>query len=394
MRRGINLQRVASDEQRNPRQLRSRKVEFFRGQKTRTGLPSEEKRLLALLSVHLCFLPWSMAPGVINLGSQTISLVLSIVGLGLALASRQPELDETSRNTAAAKVAMWPKLLRFPIFWIGLALLAYVAVQGFNPSWNYLRNEKGTWWVVKVPHVSWLPTSVTAPFNYSNAWRELMIYGAAWLSICSVWVGFTRRSSIRILLGVITANAVGLGAWLVYQRITGGTQLPWPLAAVYSRANLTASFVYSNHAGAYFALLTFPAIMLAIWSHDQGARALKKSTPASLLALAAFFLAGSVLFTFSRGGSLALGVAILFFSGWFFIRSRHRAAAATGDFRLTLALVALFGSFAVYVGRSLDSSRVQKQFGRLLEQRFDEPSVSSRLQVSSAGMRFFAEFSG
>jgi len=88
---------------------------------------------------------------------------------------------------------------------VGLALLIYIAVQGLNPSWRYTRNAT-SWWLVRTANISWLPTGIEAPFGSANAWRQMIIDGSAWLAMCSVWVGFTRRRSGRILLGVLTGQ--------------------------------------------------------------------------------------------------------------------------------------------------------------------------------------------
>ena len=33
-------------------------------------------------------------------------------------------------------LVMWPRLVRFPIFWLGAALLGLVVVQALNPAWE------------------------------------------------------------------------------------------------------------------------------------------------------------------------------------------------------------------------------------------------------------------
>ncbi len=347
-----------------------------------------ERLLLIVLGAHLCFLPWAL--GTMHPWSQLVSLGLAVVGFGLALQPRTHGL-EPGWSGGPFRVPMWPRLVRFPIFWIGLALLAYVSVQGLNPSWRYTRNET-SWWLVRVADVPWLPTSIDSPFAQASAWRQLVIYASAWLVACSVWVGITRRRSCRLLLGVLVANAVVLGALLVFQYSTGDTRLPWPLGLLTTRAGLSASFVYHNHAGAYLTLMTLAAVALATWGYDQGARTHKKSTPAAVLALVTFFLAGAVLFTLSRGASLTLGGSLVAFAGWFFVRRRMRpSAAGATDARITLVLALMFGGFALYVGRNLDFTAVTRRFDSLIDGRTKDESVSTRLEARAAGLTMLAE---
>lgn len=365
-----------------------KRVEQFRGQRNQMPLHPAESALLAVLGVHLCFLPWAL--GTMHPWSQWVSLGLAVVGFGLALQSRTHE-SGPGWSGGPFRVPVWPRLVRFPIFWVGLALLAYVAVQGLNPSWRYTRNQTG-WWLVRVADVPWLPTSIDSPFAQASAWRQLEIYASAWLVVCSAWVGVTRRRSCRILLGVLVANAVALAALLVFQRATGDTRLPWPLHLLTAREWLTASFVYHNHAGAYLALMTLAAIALATWGYDQGARTLKKSTPAAVLAMVAFFLAGAVLFTLSRGATLVLGGLLVAYAAWFFVRRRMRpAAAGATDARITLVLALMFGGFALYVGRNLDFTTITSRFNLLIQGPAKDESVSSRLEARAAGLTMLAE---
>ncbi len=316
--------------------------------------------------------------------SQWVSLVLALLGFALALQSRAHE-SESGWSAGPFRVIMWPRLVRFPIFWIGLALLLYVTVQGFNPSSRYATNGP-SWWLVPVGNVSWLPTSVETPWSLSDPWHQLIIYAAAWLVICSVWIGITRRRSCRILLGVLMGNAVALGALLAFQRVRNDLHPPWPLDVFTERLNLNASFIYKNHAGAYLALMTFTAIALATWGYDQGARTLKKSTPAAALVLVTLFLASAVLFTGSRSASLTLGVTLAFFSGWFLLRRKLRPVVTGTDSRVTLMVIMIFAGFVLYTFRSLDFSEINRGFGVMIENGVKEASVSSRLEARAAGV--------
>src|SRR5258708_1212761 len=140
--------------------LGSKQLEHFRSDRKRLPLHPLEKAVLWVVALHLCFLPWAL--GTMHAWSQVTSLGLSAVGLALALIprvyggdlgpgfqiggqtseDRGQNVDErrnpsTSRPpssvlrppSSAFRLTMWPRLLHFPIFWIGLALLGYIALQ-------------------------------------------------------------------------------------------------------------------------------------------------------------------------------------------------------------------------------------------------------------------------
>ena len=279
--------------------------------------------------------------------------------------------------------------MRFPIFWIGLALLAYISVQACNPSWVYERNVR-FWWLARVRDVGWLPTSVDAPFARSNAWRQLVIYGASWLAVCSLWVGITRRRSMRILLGVVAANALAIGVLVTYQHVTGNSRTPWPLTA-WTEKSLTGSFIYENHTGAYLALLAFVATALGCWFADHGKRMLMKSTPAGVLALAALFLAVCVPLTSSRGASLSLGVGILVFVGWFLLRRMLCPMPSATNPKVSAIVALVFAGVVLNTFRHLDFSEVYTRFGQMAIHGSQEASVRGRMLAHAAAADMLEE---
>src|SRR5882757_308586 len=233
--------------------LGSKQLEHFRSDRKHLSLHPLEKAVLWAVALHLCFLPWAL--GTMHVWSQVTSLALSAVGMMLALIPRN--YPSGLSGGPAMRLTMWPRLLHFPIFWIGLALLAYIALQASNPSWVWERSTT-QWWLRRVDDTSWLPTSVDTPFERFDIWRQFIIYVSAWLTVCTVWTGFTRRRSLQMLLVVLIINAGLLGLEGFIQPIVTPYRvlgiLPWP-----PETTPFASFIYKNHAGAYFALLAFTA---------------------------------------------------------------------------------------------------------------------------------------
>lgn len=154
----------------------SKHLEHFRSDRRRLPLHPREKALLALVALHLCFLPWAL--GTMHVWSQLTSLGLGAAGMVLALiprtysgdyalpmshqvsglfasvsqsenrgqtpgwqlsrhaggatdpglaaaSNREPATasSQASGQATTMRLTMWPRLLRFPLFWIGLALL-------------------------------------------------------------------------------------------------------------------------------------------------------------------------------------------------------------------------------------------------------------------------------
>jgi hypothetical protein len=357
-----------------------RRVEAFRNKESRPPLHPLEKRLLWLLGAHLCFLPWAL--GTMHPWSQVTSLVLGILGLGLALMPRIYDGELIGGDEPPYRWKPWSKLVRWPIFWTGIVLLLYVAIQAANPAWHYVQTPK-FWWLTREKNVSWLPSGISAPFAKFNDWRQWIIFASAWLLTCAIWVGLTRRRSLRILLIVLVVNGLALGSLMVAQHLTEGGRIPWPLTAL-TPARLTASFIYENHAGAYFALVAFAAIALSSWYADHGARSFKKSTPAAALGLAAACLGGAVFFTLSRGAALTLTLSLFVFVAWFLVRKRLKPAAPGANPQVTRIVTGVFILFGLVAFHYLDFSEIYNRFEAMAVERANEPSVSSRLLARSA----------
>ena len=355
----------------------AKQLEILRDTKRSTPIHPMERRLLWLLSVHLCFVAWAL--GNTRGWSQIVSLALSVAGMWLALAPREIRVEE---GTAVAN--LWPRLLRFPLFWLGGALLVYVFVQGLNYSWVFQGN-KVFWLLRSAPNVGWLPTSVRAPFFRFNVWRQFIIYADAWLLVCTVWVGLTRRRSIRILLTVLVINALALSAFLVWERVEGAIRVSSTAEGVTS-LELTSSFTNRNLAGEYFSLMVFSVVALATWYFEYGRRRLLKSTPAGVLALEGALLVGVVFFTLSRGAALSCGLSLVFFALWIALRRIRRPAAPDSNPALTASVGIVFITFAAISIHYLDFSEILDRFNALATQQANEVSVSSRVLARGAAV--------
>ncbi len=332
--------------------------------------------LVWIIAAQLVFLPWAL--GGSRDWAQIASFVLSIAALITALWPR--EYTDVAPGQAPFRLYTWTKLLRFPIFWLGLALLGYMVVQTLNPAWSYETNGK-SWWMKQIAHTSWLPTGVKAPFELYGPWRLIMIFSSAFLSACAAWIGFTRRRSLQLLFTAVTANAFALAILGIAERATDATKIFWfwtPPASYF-----VSSFIYKNHAAAYFNLVLALCAGLALWHFERSSRRLDKSSPSGLFAFFATALVLLVIFSYSRTGTLLMfAFLVIAVAIFFWRRQRQKEEGARGPLIAILVVLAL-GSF-IYLGmRSLRTERFLASFAALKHQ-VEEAGLGAREKAAKA----------
>lgn len=324
-----------------------RPLEQFRAKTRRRPLHPLEIAALAIVGVHLAFLPWAI--GGMLLWAQIVSAALAAAGLFVALIPRDYRDEENGPVTH--RLALAPRLLAFPIFWIGLVLLGYVAVQALNPAWVF-RSDAANFWMERIPHHEWLPAGVSAPFARWNPWRSLLVFGSAWLTLCTVWVAFTRRRSVQLLLVALVVNGVALAAFGVLQKLSGTAKIFWSIES--PSLWFFASFVYKNHAAAYLNLALTAAVGLGAWHHVRGLRRHEKSSPAGLFAFFAMGIAVAVITSYARGATLVMLATVIAGAG-VLLWHRRGLPAGVRNPAIAIALLVVFGVFLVTGFRALRS---------------------------------------
>jgi hypothetical protein len=378
----------------------------FRSDRKRLPLHPLEKAILTAVAVHLCFLPWAL--GTMHAWSQLTSLSLSLVSFTLALIPRTysgdylPALppqafspaaqrpDESRRSfsvggqPSAFRLYPFARLIRFPIFWLGAALLAYIAIQALNPSWVWERNER-SWWLRRVNDIPWLPTSIDTPFERFNIWRQFIIYASAWLTLCTVWIGFTRRRSLQLLLTVLALNGIVLAlvGFLARSYFPTWEWVIW-LNSQLKGATSFASFIYKNHAAAYLSLLVGAALGLAAWHHERGLRSMARSTPGMLWLLAAVAMAFGVFFTYSRGATLVLAGYLVLAAATYLLSRLLSSARSTTSPLVWLMLTALLLGAVGFGGSQLNYQQAEQTFTSLFVRQEKDLSVAHRLEAYQA----------
>ena len=262
---------------------------------------------------------------------------------------------------------------------------AYVCVQGLNPAWRFASN-RSSWWIVPIAHVDWLPSGIDGPFSRSNAWRELTVYASMWLLACSVWAGFLRRQSYRILFAVLVGNAFLLAVVGVLQQLIATNRIFWVYLP--SNTSFVASFIYRNHAGAYFNLMTALGAGMALWHYERMRRRREAVGTVVILCFLAVFLGVMVLFSFSLTSIVLLLVFTSFAAGAMMLRLRSRRADDAGNASLFPAGIALV-SFLVVGLLGLRTDVVSKRLAGVVQDPV--ASITDRAEVRKAALEMLGD---
>ena len=318
--------------------LKARKtLDLFRAKTRRSAIHPLELAALWVIAAHLVFLPWAL--GTMRPWAQFISLGFSVLGFGLAVLPRNYTEEHT--GSRRFRLLMWPKLVRFPIFWLGLALLGLVVLQALNPAWEYKSDAKN-FWMQEVAHKAWLPHGVRAPFERWNQWRMLVIYSSALLTVCSIWVAFTRRRTLQALLLALAANGVLLAVVGVAQLMLRADKIFGIITSPNRR--FFSSFIYKNHGAAYLGLAMALTAGLAGWFYLRGIRRMEKSNPSGVLAFFATLIAVSIITSYARGATLMMLVFVIGAVGAFVVH-QFRLPSENRRPLIVVALLLLCGFF-------------------------------------------------
>lgn len=372
------LSHPPSDDSLRPQRI----VEAFRSGGRTQALHPRERLILGIVAVHLGFLAWAF--GGMIFWAQYVSLGLGAVGLLVALLPR--EIPRTV-DQPGLRLIPWIALRRTPLFWVGLLLMALVIVQGLNPFWSY-RLEGKNWWMTRIPYIIWLPHGVETDFARGGGpWHTLIIWASAWLTACTIWIGFTRRRALRILLMTVVANGVGIALLGLAGQLFGNGKIYWAVTA--RDIVMYASFPYKNHAATWLNLCLGATVGLAGWHYLRGLRRMEKSNPAGLMVFLALVLAVSVFASLARGaalmmlGYLGLAIVALIVHQFFVPKALRRPA-------VTFILLACFGAF---LKTGLDSLPADEVWAHL-NQSFSDNSLQSRHVATTAALQMLGDHWG
>jgi O-antigen ligase len=187
----------------------------------------------------------------------------------------------------------------------------------------------------------------------------LVIYASAWLTVCAIWVGFTRRRSVQVLFMVLAGNGLALGLFGIAQRLIGNGKMYWFFES--PNPSFFSTFIYKNHAGAYLDLTLAASCGLAAWYYLRGLRRLEKSNPSGVLVFFSTCIAVSVLTSYARGATLVMLVFLLASIGGFVL---HQIRAPSGN-RKPIVVVVLVLIFGFFLKTGLEAVRSKEAWDRL-----------------------------
>lgn len=334
--------------------------------------------MVILAGLLLCFTPWAL--GTMHVWSQFVSLGLASLAFMMALLNRH------YRGALAPdgdfKLIMWPKLIRFPIFWLGLLLLGYILTQALNPAWAYFSDSE-RWWLDRLNSIAWLPAGMDTPYADMNPWRVLVIYGTAWLLACALWVGITRRAAVQTLFTVVVVNGALFAIIGILQKVTQAKFVLWGLDSVNRAGYFFSTIIYKNHAGAYLNLVLILCTGMLYWHFSRAERRMERTSPAPVFAFCGVLLGMSVLLTNSRAATILLLAFVLIAFIGFIIRCSVYRSETRSPWVITL-LCAIFALFIGLGAYFLNTERAFDRLGKLLEDGKTDSSVVTRTLARQA----------
>lgn len=238
-------------------------------------------------------------------------------------------------------------LLRFPPFWIGLALFGYIAVQSLNP-WGLVVERDLTWKIIPQDPVSWLPAGLDAPFigdrdpGGMNGWRQMLILSGPWMLLCALRIAVWRRSALTKLAWIVGFNSLAVG--VVGYRVFKGKEFSFlGFKTWFAHSAPFGPFIYRNHAGIYLYLSA--AIMLALTAHIIARKGDRADRGGPHLVAALFFVllclgAGT---TLSVGAMLGAGALLLLAPALYFVDRHIRSALSPAPALMLLGCGLLVG---------------------------------------------------
>jgi len=348
-------------------------------------VPAVAPRELAVICTGgwtLAFAAWGLSG--IRLWSLHILLIGGLVTFVLALVPLPASCNGTDGQHG--NVQNLRRLLRFPVFWICLAVLVYLLIQGMNPAWVQLKNEDG-WWIEEVDFVYWLPTGVDANYRVMNAFRVLASFSATYLLVCGLWVGLQRRVSHVLLLWIFLLSGVGMAIVAILQKLTGAEAVLWTIQS--PNPDFWGTFFYRNEAVAYLVLVIAFSGALYFYHLNRSEYYGVSGGPHLLLFFFIAIACTSIALALSRGGILFGGLAVGSFCcaaicRWFYASRANRKVA------LVVVTASLLGGGVYTVLQYIDIEAIKTRFGDI-KQTLETVDEDSRMITTKITWEMFQE---
>jgi O-antigen ligase len=206
------------------------------------------------------------------------------------------------------------------------------------------------------------------------------------LTVCAIWVAFTRRRTVQNFFLTLAFNGLLLAVFGVAQRLLGNGKIFWffesPSTAFFS------SFIYKNHGGAYLNLALAITCGLAAWYYLRGLRRLEKSNPSGVLAFFATCIAVSVLTSYARGATLMMLVFLVGCVGAFIA---HQLIVPSENRKPVVAFVLIL-IFGYFLKIGFDALQSREAWHRLKQGITNQDtSLGSRQLATKAALEMLSE---
>jgi hypothetical protein len=286
----------------------------------------------------LSFSDWGKSPLLLGLGTTLL--------LGL--------LTGLARSSGARS-----RLIRFPLFWLGLFLFAWITCQSLNP-WGKVLQRDLYWSIISQDHITWLPSGLDAPFASTeepggmNGWRQLLIFIGPWALLCALRISIERRRIFGWLAVTAAINGLAVALSGNLARINKWTDF-LGLSDPDLNTPSFGPFIYNNHAGAYLCLAASLTLALTFYLAKRKGDQVDRGGPHLIAGIAAFFLAIGAASTMSFAAVVAAASIIVIIAPVAYLSDRK----LRNNLSLlpAVSLLAL-GGVIVYVGLlSIDAKR-------------------------------------
>jgi len=307
---------------------------------------------------------WGEAPLLLGLGTTLFLALLT----GLA------------RSSGASS-----RLIRFPFFWLGLLLFAWIICQSLNP-WGKVIQRDLYWYIISQDHIAWLPSGLDAPFASTeepggmNGWRQLLILSGPWALMCALRISIERRRVFAWLAVTAAANGLAVALSGNLARINKWSDF-LGLSDPDRKTPSFGPFIYNNHAGAYLCLAASLALALTFYLAKRKGDQVDRGGPHLITGIIALFLAIGAASTMSFAAVAAAASIIVIIAPVAYLLDRKLRNNLS--LMPVLALLAL-GTVIVYVGLlSIDTNRWRYKANVKIE-RIEQLGADDRAPLRAA----------
>ncbi len=333
-----------------------------------------ERQVTNLICVWLVIMPW-----LVGARFWWVQALTAVIGLAaLVVAVRSPEGRQT--------------LLRFPVFWIGLLFVGYVACQALNPWGVATQRVPGinVWDVTTRDHVAWLPSGVIAVYAQMGTWRMFTYWLGPWLLVCAWWAAVRRRRSGHRFALIVFINGVATAAVVIFEffhhpaKILGVYADPGFEPDIMAGLTSSAGFVNHNAAAAYLYLALAAGLGVACRLQARAAEEVRDSGVTWIPLLGCLVIVAGLFAVGSRTG-LVLGCAIFLIGfGLMLAWSLFAVNRSPGLWVGGLILLVAAGGLAAYEFHSGNSGTLERW--RYLNAHPEDQDVRAILRQESLHM--------